>query len=109
VTARAHAQTISLPAALQRLSMSRKGTARWRSDTASNLGGTWPWAFASSTCAFCSASSRAMASSSAWIAAGIASGRMMPFGAGSLPMISSTRRPLGSSMMRSPAALDLNL
>ena len=35
--------------------------------------------------------------------------RMMPLGPASLPMISSTRRPLGSSMIRSPAALDLNL
>ena len=33
----------------------------------------------------------------------------MPLGPASLPMISSTRLPFGSSMIRSPAALDLNL
>ena len=87
------------------------GTGR-RAGAATRLrsrGGGSPLALASSTSAFWSASSFAIAASRAPIAAGICSGRMMPLGWASLPMISSTRRPLGSSMIRSPAAFDLNL
>src|SRR5664279_340961 len=70
-------------------------------------------ASASATAVFRSSSSFAMAASSAAMAAGMSSGRRMPLspvpGWVSLPMISSTRRPLGCNMMRSPVVLDLNL
>ena len=54
-------------------------------------------------------SSVCTACSSAAIAEGICSGVMMPLGEASLPMIASTRLPLGSSMIKSPVTLDLNL
>ena len=44
-------QTISLPAFSQRRSISMKGSARCRKETSAGLGGTWPFACASSIAA----------------------------------------------------------
>ena len=97
------------PTADQTLLAGQILTIRWRDDTPSAAFIVRPSAAASRSASARAASSAAIARSMPSTAAAMSAGSMMPLAAGSRPMARSSASPFGPSMIRSPAALLLNL